>query len=61
MLVAFSGERIMPAKVGSSDAAGNDMVIGGVAYGDELFSRLCHGWALFLVLHAVRVNSVMEE
>ena len=43
MLVAFSGERIVPTKVGSPDAAGDDMVIGGVAYGDELFSGLRHG------------------
>jgi len=43
MLVAFSGERVISTKVGSSDAAGNDMVIGGVAYGDELFSGLRHG------------------
>jgi hypothetical protein len=38
----------LTAKVGSSDAAGDDMVIGGVAYGDELFSGLRHGWALSL-------------
>ena len=43
MLVAFSSERIMPAKVGSPVAAGDDMVIGGLAYRDELFSGLRHG------------------
>ena len=47
MLVAFSSERVMPAKVSSPDASGNDMVIGGVANGDELFSGLCHGGSPF--------------
>ena len=61
MLVAFSGERVMPAKVGSPDAAGDDMVVRGIAYGDELFSGLCHGRALFLALHAVRTGSVIES